>query len=576
MTTGLILIFFSIASYILSIYFYIKQPYNSFYSFTLWVLSILLLLLYLIYKEGAKINLAFNLKSLSFVKFLNINKLLIAIVVLAIIVRFWNITSIPILTHDEAKDAGLFPQKIISGELKDYFGFNAGINHIFFVLSSIPHIFLTDPILKVRFFSALFGVFSVLLIFLLAKKMYGNKLGLVAAVLLSVYHVHVHFSRTEFLNLFDSFYTLIILIAFFILNKSWKINNTIFLAVVLGVGLHFYSGLRAFIAITSITFLIFTFIKYGLKKSIGFIIVFSIFFLIALGPTSVVMTTRKDEAMALGTATSIFSESQNFSSTLNKLGINYTNSLLVYVKTPIDFHYNYGGPFLVFPFSIFFIFGILLILKKINNPINFLIVSSVIGIPFLNSAIFTNINFTHRLLSLIPLIILVTSLGLEKSASLIKKITNTKAEISFLVIMCAYFITYNLHLYFYKNVWEKALNINEFRAWEMQKIINQEDNKSTAVLFIGTNYYPSYKSVPPLEYLTKKYNIIDIVNPEMLHQFINYRNFVNYLFILLPDNNIVPNEQILSRYFYTKKPYFERVYYKNMYLFDLLRMTKSI
>jgi len=573
MITQVILIFFTIASYIVSIYLYIKQPYNSSYSFILWAISILLLLLYLTYKERVKINRAFHQKSISLVKFLKSNKLLFVIIILAIIVRFWNITSIPILTHDEGKDAGLFPQKIISRELKDYFGFNAGINNMFFVVSSIPHLFLVDPILKVRFFSALFGVFSVILVYVLAKNIASKKTALISAIFLSVYHIHVHFSRTEFLNLFDSFYALIIFIVFSLLSRDWEIKNIILLAIILGIGLHFYSGIRALILLTFITFLIFTFIKCGIKKSIGFIVVFLIFFLIALGPMLIVMATRKDESMALGTATYVFSPNQTFNSNLNKIAINYKESLLAYVKTPIDFHYKYGGPFLFFPFSVFFIFGFILILKRVKSPINFLIASSIIGIPFFNSAIFTNINFTHRLLSLVPPIILLTSLGLEKSAFLIKKIINIKAETLFIVTVCIFFIAYNIHLYFYKNIWEKTLNINEFRAWEMQKIINQEDNRNSVVLFIGISYYPSYKSVPPLEYLTKKYTVIDILNPEMLYKIINYRNF-NYLFIILPDNNIISKEQILTKYFYPNKPYLKKVYYKSIYLFDILKITK--
>ena len=46
-----------------------------------------------------------------------------------------------ILTHDEAKDAGLFPQLVLSGIHKDYFGFNAGMVRFFsFCLCSPPFV----------------------------------------------------------------------------------------------------------------------------------------------------------------------------------------------------------------------------------------------------------------------------------------------------------------------------------------------------------------------------------------------------------------------------------------------------
>jgi len=559
-------------TYTLSMYVYAHIILDPRISAALWVSSLLLSLL-LLYSYKKRAPISSEIKRLSIYKLLKENYILIAIIILAILLRFWALDSIPILTHDEGKDTGLFPEMVLNGELKDYFGFYQGMNNFFFVFSSIPHLLTDNLVLKARLFSGLFGVLSVLLIYIVGKKMYSRKVGLIAAFFLSVYHVHIHFSRTEFLNLFDSFYTLIILLVFILLSRSWKIKHAILLAITLGFGLHFYSGLRSIILLSSLTFLIFTIFKCNIKKALVYLAVFSIFFMIALGPLSIVMATRSEETKAMGVATFVFSENQSLNDNLSKLTINYKDSLLAYVKNPIDFHYNYGGPFLVFPFSIFFLIGIFLIVKRVTNPINFLILSSMLLIPFFNSAILTSINNTHRLLSLVPLIALVTSLGVEKIALIIEKVINKKATLLFVTLFCSYFAIYNIHLYFYKSAWEKTLNVNEFRAWEAQKLINQENNKNTLVLFVGSSYNSSYKGVPSLEYLSKKYTVIDILNPEMLYQIINYRNF-NYLFIILPDNNIISKEQILTKYFYLNKAYFKKVYYKSMYLFDILKITK--
>jgi len=572
MIVKLIPIFLSFASYIISIYLYIKEPYSSVYSFIFWVISILLLLLYLAYKGRAKINQVFYQKNISLAKFLDGNSLLIIIVILGIIVRFWSITSIPILTGDETRDAGILPQKIISGEIKDYFGFYAAINHGFFVLSSIPNLIVTDPILKVRLFSVIFGVLSIILIYILTKSIFHNKrLALISAIFLSTYHVHIHFSRSEFLNLFDSFYTLVIFISFNLLVKYWRISYVILLAVILGFGLHFYSGLRAIILLSSLTFLIFIIFKCNIKNALVYLAVFSIFFMIALGPLSIVMATRTEEAKALGVSTSVFSENQSLNDNLSKLTINYKDSLLAYVKNPIDFHYNYGGPFIVYPFSIFFLIGIFLIVKRVTSPINFLILSSMLLIPFFNSAILTHINNTHRLLSLVPLIALVTSLGVEKIALIIEKVINKKAAIFLITLFCSYFTIYNVHLYFYKSVWEKTLNINDFRAWEAQKLINQLGNKKTSILFVGNDYMPSYKSIPSLEYLTQKFSMVDIMNNKHLYDFINSKDYTDYIFIILPNNNALIDDRAVTDYFAPTVTFSHKTYYKDIYLFDFVR-----
>lgn len=562
-------------TYTLSMYLYAQSSLDARISAALWISSLLLSLL-LLYLHKKRALISSELKRLSIYKILKENYILIAIIVLAILLRFWALDSIPILTHDEGKDTGLFPEMVLNGELKDYFGFYQGMNNFFFVFSSIPHLLVDNLVLKARLFSALFGVLSILLIYIVGKKLYSRKAGLIAAFFLCVYHVHIHFSRSEFLNLFDSFYTLVILLVFVILSRSWKISYVILLAITLGFGLHFYSGLRAVILLSIVTFLIFAIVKfrYSVKKILASLAVFSIFFTIAVGPLSIVMITRTEEAKAQGVVTFVFSENQNLNDILNKVAVNYRDSLLAYVKTPIGFHYNYGGPFIVYPFSIFFLIGVFLIVKKTTNPVNFLILSSMLVIPFLNSAIFNHINNTHRLLSLVPLISLVTSQGVEKIASIIEKVINKNAGLFLVILFCSYFAIYNINLYFYKNIWERTLNINEFRAWEAQKLINQEDNKNTITMFIGSTYYPSYKSVPSLEYLTQKNKIIDIAYQEMLYQIPNYRNFSNYLFIILPGNNIIPDQQILTKYLSPNGISSKRIYYKDMYLFDFLKMTK--
>jgi 4-amino-4-deoxy-L-arabinose transferase-like glycosyltransferase len=571
---SIVLILLILTSYTISIYSYLKHPYDSIYSYFFWLSSILLIFIYVAYKEKVGIK-TFRFENIPFASFMNNQKLIIVIIILGIIVRFWNLNSIPILTHDEAKDTGLFPQKIISGEIKDYFGFYAGINNNFFVLSSIPHLIVTDPVLKIRLFSALFGVFSVLLIYLLVTSISGQKSGLIAAFFLSVYHIHIHFSRTEFLNLFDSFYVLIILIAFSRLNKSWKINNAIILATILGFGLHFYSGLRAIILLTAITFIIFTFIKLSFKKFSIFILTFFAFLLISFGPTIIVIITRSEEFKATGTATLTTSTNHTINSTINQIAINYKDSILSYVQKPIDFHYNYGGPFLTIPFSILFLLGFFLASKKIKEPIYFLIIISILGIPFFNSAILNTINYTHRLMSLIPLIIILTTFGINEIAKFLKYFTNDRVVFLFTIAICIYFAYYNINLYFYKNVWENTLNINEFRAWEAQKIINKKNKENTITLFIGNDYFPSYKSVPPLEYLTQKKKVFDILNQDTFHQIFDSENFNSYLLIILPNNNAIIDQQFLNRYLSSSSNYFKKVYYKNLYLFDLLETTKS-
>ena len=560
-------------TYTLSMYVYAIKIVDERISAALWVFSLLLSLL-LLYSYKKRAPISSELKRLSIYKLLKENYILIAIIILAILLRFWALDSIPILTHDEGKDTGLFPEMVLNGKLKDYFGFYQGMNNFFFVFSSIPHLFVDNSILKARLFSAFFGVLSVILIHHVIKRAYSEKEALISAFFLATYHVHLHFSRSEFLNIFDSFYGIVILAAIYYFHKFKSLKTNILLALTLGFGLHFYSGIRALTALTLLFYFLYTILKVPFKKNIIYLTSFIVFFTIAIGPMAIVYKNRPSEALAKGNTEIVFYKTKDLKTIVGDISNNYIKSLSAYISEPIEHHYKYGGPFLVFPFSALFVVGLIVCILKMSKSLNGFMLLTLFGIPFFNSAILYNLNNAHRLMTVVPFISIIMSLGTYYIVSKIKYLSHIASWIFILTTLSAFFI-YNINIYFYKNVWENALFINEFRAWEAQKLVNREDVKTTLILFVGNSLMPSYKSIPSLEYLTKKYTVIDILNPEMLYQIINYRNFVNYLFIILPDNNIIPSKQTLAKYFYSNKAYFKKVYYKNMYLFDILKITKT-
>src|SRR3990167_4926541 len=48
---------------------------------------------------------------------------------------------------------------------------------------------------KLRFFSAIFGIASIYMIFLLGKTIFNEKVGLIAAFILSINHQHIYYSQ---------------------------------------------------------------------------------------------------------------------------------------------------------------------------------------------------------------------------------------------------------------------------------------------------------------------------------------------------------------------------------------------
>lgn len=121
--------------------------------------------------------------------------LLILIVILAVFLRFYQLGSVPSgLTNDEV-NFGYDAYSILKTEhdqwgnslpITGFKGFGA-YNPVLYVYLLVPSIviFGLTPI-GIRFPSAFFGTLSVFTIYFLAKRLFGEKIGLASAFLLAV------------------------------------------------------------------------------------------------------------------------------------------------------------------------------------------------------------------------------------------------------------------------------------------------------------------------------------------------------------------------------------------------------
>ena len=244
-----------------------------------WIISLIISFIFLI--RNVK-KYCINGNKLNFFLLLKKYFLLIPILILGIFLRFYDLNKFPIVFHDEAKDTGLFPIKILTGEIRDYFGFFAGINNVFFVISTIPHLIFSDPIIKLRFFSALFGSLSIIIVYIYLSKISTKLTAFIGAFLFATYHVLIHFSRSEFLNLFDSFYTLVILLIFYYstLKKNYFITGIF--GLLIGLGFHFYSGIRPVLLISTAIYFVYLLLKTPFKRFLLHVIIYLFFIIVAV------------------------------------------------------------------------------------------------------------------------------------------------------------------------------------------------------------------------------------------------------------------------------------------------------
>lgn len=512
--------------YILSVFFYARDKTfsNQWLPFILWMAAI------------SWLTVFFGLEKIkNLFKGLKGKKdlcLLIIILIGAFLVRSCGLSEVPILVHDEARDAGLLPEAFLKGETKDFFGYGIyGIPNIFFILSSIPHLIFPRTVLAVRFFSLIFGFFSVLLTFFLARKLFNEKIALISVFLLSFYHVHIHFSRSEFLNLFDSFWSPILVLCLFCAIED-ELVSSIFFGLIAGLLPHFYQATRAILLIGVIYFGIYLLVKQRklfFKKTllflVGFLIGFGPSILIALNPT------RINEVFDLGNAGKPIIFDKTVGDLKDILPEKIIMSFGSTVYYPIDFHYQYGGPFLKLPFNIFFVVGLFLILRNIfKSRYNFLLLW-VISVFFFNSIILVNVNFTHRLLSLVPALIIILGLGIYAVGNSLGKLSSV-----FYSLLLFFWLFSNVKLYFWDSVWKKTISLNNKLATTAGYYVRSFP-RDIDFYFLSSDRM-GWKSVPSWEYLDEEYSVKDLSEGEFLDKILKLKTDEKKVVFIIPPERI--------------------------------------
>lgn len=157
---------------------------------------------------------------------------------------------------------------------------------------------------SVRLPSALFGTLSVLVTFLIVKKLFSKKLALISALLLAISPWQIQFSRAGFeANLMQSF---ILLAIFFFLHSRNKPSLIFISSFFFGLALNTYQAAKIWIPSLLLTIIFFwrnEIYRLGKKIIAVSILILCIFSLpIILNP---------QEALLRGRAESIFKESKN-------------------------------------------------------------------------------------------------------------------------------------------------------------------------------------------------------------------------------------------------------------------------
>ena len=176
--------------------------------------------------------------------------LLLALLVLALLLRVVRTGEIPpALTGDEAS-AGLAAVGILEGRLDNPFTVSwYSFPALYFSIPAASIAVVGRSFEALRIPSAIAGALTVAGLYLLARSMWGRRTAVLSAALLAVLHFHVHFSRIGLNNIWDGLLAVLTLGLFW---RGWATGRRAFFVaagVALGASQYFYASGRLLPAI---------------------------------------------------------------------------------------------------------------------------------------------------------------------------------------------------------------------------------------------------------------------------------------------------------------------------------------
>jgi len=308
--------------------------------------------------------------------------------------------------------------------------------------------FFDDPILAVRGISVFFGVLTILLTFLFARSLYGDKVGLLSALFLALLPWHIIQSRLGMEIILGPLFGLLIFYPFYISLKQ-KNKNFFFLSVFfLGVGSFYtYPGLRIFLAV----FLVLLFLIYDKLKWLKLkdIMMATIIFLFLFYP-HIVLTNITNYEMNQHLLTRLDLEYFDYFGNLK----NIFESLFIDDKSFLYGSSLYGS---LIPFTLLFFISLSAIRFLFRRKIkDFILIAWMLAPIFLIS--FSEVLQARYLFMMLPAPLILCAKAIQD----ISKITLNKKNLIFILIsiFALIFIGFQLITYFKiaPNQWDNLMN----------------------------------------------------------------------------------------------------------------------
>ena len=446
----------------------------------------------------------------------------IALFLTALLLRALALTSHPFILNGSEASIGLDALNVARGNLTNPFATAWLTNPTLpaFILS-LPIRLLGPSVLSVRLLSPLVGAATVVAVYAIGRRLWNERVGLVAAVLLAGSHYHLHFSRLGLTNIWDPLLTLL---ALGFIALAWERQNRLgwlLAGTAVGFNAYFYTSSHLLpLMLLPLMLLAGWHDRAGLWRQRGHILAAVLLALVIALPQMVYANSNwqifMERANVLGilanqsgwlaqeAARTGQSQSAIFAQQFWQAALGYTATL---DTSP---SYRPMVPLIGFVPSVLLVVGVITAVFNFRQLRHQLLLIWVAVTVIFAGALLDNPPNAHRLLIALPALMLLTAVGLNQLLTLLWpthsqfSIPNSQFSIlnpQFLILLLLLLLLTVRDLTFYFGTYRTATpptfaDRNTEIADEMADYLNTLGGDWTAYFYGSPSMYVSFPTIP--------------------------------------------------------------------------------
>lgn len=439
----------------------------------------------------------------------------------AFIIRFANVSNIPIVLSGDEASAGLNAVQFIDGVLNNIFrvGWNSFPTFYFFI-QSIPISILGQTTLAIRILSVITGALTVGAVYVLVKAMFNDYVALLSAIFLATLHYHNHFSRIGLNNIWDGFLFVVVL---GLLWYGWeKEHRGAFLAAgfFLGLSQYFYvSGRTLYLFVPAWIVLVGIFDWQKFKRNFSSFVLLEFVAIVTFFPLARYFIEYPNEFMAPMRRVSILgpwleSEVEITGKGPIRIVVEHIGqSFMGYTHIPLQFWYKPFEPILRFVPATLFFLGLSSLVVNIRQTRMILLGMWLVTIGVMGG-LSESTPAAQRYVAVAPVLAIVAGYGLSIIVDELSKGWPARRRLFSVLAVLAMLVLGADEIRFYFNDYTPKSDFGGVNSRVAQKMADYLQFKSDEyqVFFFGPPRM-GYRSISSIPFLAPQVEGIDVYEP---------------------------------------------------------------